>query len=240
MLAKNMNITLLAFLPLLFPVIAIPNINTINKKAYTIINSTCASTLYPDLCISSLTSPSPPPNITTTMDVVMASLNHTISTIQFNKITINKIAKNNSLTVREKTALQDCNKTADESLYELKKVKINLHNYTSKNHSANDLLTLLSAAMTNQETCIDGFSHDEASRIIRSGFLAKQFHAYKLCSNILAMVKNMTDSSKGDEIGDETESNNAGHDEWPKWLSAGNRKLLQQSTMVIPKAAIRE
>ncbi|KAG9134965.1 hypothetical protein Leryth_001230 [Lithospermum erythrorhizon] len=234
MLANNRNITLLALFATLLPMIAISHENTINKTPHNIINSTCSSTLYPDLCISSLTasSPSPKSNITTVMGVVMAALNHTIATIKLNKITIKKITLKKSLTVREKIALKDCLETADDSLDELKRVELKLQNYPSKNYSPDDVLILLSAAMTNQETCIDGFSHDKGDRKIRSFFLNEQLHTFRLCSNVLAMIKNMSNANV-DKIGGKNYSNNnnnAGH-EWPKWLSGGDRKLLQATTV---------
>lgn len=61
-------------------------------------------------------------------------------------------------------------------------------------------------------------------------------HVYKMCSNSLAMIKNMTDTDMAKEQhsanarkilekeDDETEK-------WPEWLSIGDRKLLQATTV---------
>lgn len=52
----------------------------------------------------------------------------------------------------------------------------------------------LSAAMTNQESCLDGFSHDSADKKVRETLKAGQTYVFRLCSNALAMIKNMTDT----------------------------------------------
>ncbi|CAI0470830.1 unnamed protein product [Linum tenue] len=48
--------------------------------------------------------------------------------------------------------------------------------------------------MTNQETCLDGFSHDGADRRVREKLLEGQVHVERMCSNVLAMIRNMTDA----------------------------------------------
>ena len=52
-----------------------------------------------------------------------------------------------------------------------------LHLYPTKkslSQHADDLKTLISSAITNQETCLDGFSHDGGNKRIRQALLAGQ------------------------------------------------------------------
>lgn len=59
---------------------------------------------------------------------------------------------------------------------------------------ADDMTAYLSGAMTNQESCLDGFSHDSADKKVREPLVAGQTQVFRLCSNALAMIKNMTDA----------------------------------------------
>ncbi|KAL2481951.1 Pectinesterase/pectinesterase inhibitor 3 [Abeliophyllum distichum] len=210
-------------------------------EANTVVKSTCAATLYPELCMSTIAAvPEAASSIKSSKDVLMIALNYTITTVQHNYFTIKKItAQRKSLTVREKAALHDCLEMIDDTLDELHKSDRELKNYGSKNYSFSDhvdnLLTLLSAAQTNQESCLDGFSHDGADKKVRSALLKGQMHVFRLCSNVLALIKNITDtdaqmagnrdSSVERRLGEKNEH------EWPKWLSAGDRRLLQASTV---------
>ncbi|KAJ0075866.1 hypothetical protein Patl1_33861 [Pistacia atlantica] len=88
--------------------------------------------------------------------------------------------------------------------------------------------------MTNQETCLDGFSYEDADKKVRKALLKGEVHVEKMCSNVLAMIKNMTDT----DIANEQKTSNRKLKEevvdesgWPSWLSAGDRKLLQSSTV---------
>ncbi|RVW77047.1 Pectinesterase/pectinesterase inhibitor U1 [Vitis vinifera] len=149
--------------------------------------------------------------ITKPKDVIEAVLNFTITTVQHNYFTLQHIIKTRlGLSPREKAALHDCLEMVDDTLDELHKSALDLQDYSlnkSISQQADDLITLLSAAMTNQETCIDGFSHDGADKKIRKG----------LCCWAAA-------SGGGEEA-------TATAIEWPEWLSAGDRRLLQASTV---------
>lgn len=170
-------------------------------------------------------------------DVIELSLNITITTVEHNFYKIKKLTKTQKdLTPREKTALHDCLETIDETLDELHEVEDDLEQYPNKkslSQHADDLKTLLSAAMTNQETCLDGFSHEEADKKVRKVLIGGQRMVEKMCSNVLAMIRNMTDGDmeverlrsgrKMEEIG--------GGGGWPEWLKEGDRRLLQGSVV---------
>ncbi|KAL7180575.1 hypothetical protein ACSBR1_043716 [Camellia fascicularis] len=220
--------------------------NTIESSAnHAIIKSSCSSTFYPDLCFSAIASvPGLSQKVTNQKDVIMMSLNITITAVERNYFIVEKLEKKrkNSLTGREKTALHDCLETIDDTLDELRKVELDLNMYPNKkslSQHADDLKTLMSAAMTNQETCLDGFSHDGADKRVRKVLEEGENHVEKMCSNALAMIKNMTDSDIANEVRltgrklkEEVEER-----EWPEWLSAGDRRLLQ-STAVTPDVVV--
>ncbi|KAG6389022.1 hypothetical protein SASPL_150459 [Salvia splendens] len=127
-----------------------------SPSASSVVKSTCASTLYPELCLTAVASSDA---VKSSKDVLIAVLNYTIYTVERNFFTLKKIS-------REKGSLHDCFEMVDDTLEELHESELELEDFGFKNYSlaANkeNLLTLLSAAQTNQESCLDGFSHDGA------------------------------------------------------------------------------
>ncbi|KAF7136212.1 hypothetical protein RHSIM_Rhsim08G0244800 [Rhododendron simsii] len=218
-----------------------------SSSTHSIVKSSCSSTFYPDLCYSTIANAPELGNkaISTPKDVIMMSLNATKTAVVKNYFAVKTLLKKKGLTGREKTALHDCLETIDETLDEIRKAKEDLNQYPSFNNSltrnADDLKTLLSAAITNQETCLDGFFYDKADKKVRESLMGGQLHVEKMCSNALAMIKNMTDTDIANEIAlkgrNLRENEEGGINEWPEWLSAGDRRLLQ-STTVTPNVVV--
>lgn len=214
--------------------------------SHAVLRSSCSSTLYPELCFSTIAAnPSLAAGISTQKDVIEAALNLTTLAVEHAYFNIKRIEKKRKgLTAREKVALHDCLENIDETLDELRTSYDDLKAYPSskKNISeqADDLKTLLSATITNQESCLDGFSHDKADKKVRT-VLEKSFdHVEKMCSNALAMICNMTNTdialereklAGGRKLVEERPEDLLDEDGFPKWLSAGDRRLLQASTV---------
>lgn len=212
-----------------------------SPSTHAVVKSACSTTFYPDLCYSTIANAPQLSSkaISTPKDVITLSLNITKTAVEKNYFSVKRLSKRKGLTNREKTALHDCLETIDDTLDEIKKAEDDLNEYPSYKKSlarhADDLKTLMSAAMTNQETCLDGFSYDKADKKIREALIEGQLHVEKMFSNALAMIKNMTDTdiakeialNKGRNLREEAE----GGIEWPEWLSAGDRRLLQSSTV---------
>ncbi|KAK5831159.1 Pectinesterase 3 [Gossypium arboreum] len=207
---------------------------------HAIVKSACSGTFYPDLCFSAVaTVPAgTAKKVRSQKDVIELSLNITTTAVEHNYFKIKKLLARKDLTTREKTALHDCLETIDETLDELHEAVEDLHEYPNKKsltQHADDLKTLMSAAMTNQETCLDGFSHEGADKKIREVLIDGEKYVEKMCSNALAMIKNMTDTDIANEMMLKSSNRKLKEDEsgiaWPEWLSAGDRRLLQSSSV---------
>ncbi|KAB1218275.1 Pectinesterase 3 [Morella rubra] len=211
--------------------------NEVLSASHVILKSSCSSTLYPDLCYASLaTVPGAVSKLSSQKDVIEASLNLTTKAVEHNFRAVEKLTKRKNLTKREKVALHDCLETIDETLDELHKAVEDLHEYPNKKSlslHADDLKTLISAAITNQETCLDGFSHDDADKHVREALLDGQVHVERMCSNALAMIKNMTDTDIANEnkMVNRKLMEDVDETKWPEWLSAADRRLLQSSSV---------
>ncbi|XP_031105335.1 pectinesterase-like [Ipomoea triloba] len=222
------------------------DVQPLSSEAHAIVKSSCSSTLYPVLCFSAIANGGggAGKKLSSQKDVIELSLNITIAAVEKNSAAIKKLIKaGKNLTKREKTALQDCVEMVDETLDELHAAVEDLEQYPTKKsliRHADDLKTLVSSAITNQETCLDGFSHDKADKHVREALVAGQEHVEKMCSNALAMITNMTDTdidnqknlspTNNNNRKLKENDNNDGVD-WPEWLSAGDRKLLQSSNV---------
>ncbi|KAK4493472.1 hypothetical protein RD792_006034, partial [Penstemon davidsonii] len=202
-----------------------------------VVRSTCATTLYPDLCVSTINRAAVS-TIATSKDVLLTALNYTIYTVERNYFTVKKIGtkRKSSLTAREKDALHDCLEVIDDTLDELRGTETELEEYGFRNYTLSDhkehLMALLSAAQTNQETCIDGFSHNDADKKVRDALIKGQMHVFRLVSNVLAILKNLSDTEmaqNGRRLREDFSMKDG--QEWPEWLSAGDRRLLQASTV---------
>ncbi|XP_076890436.1 pectinesterase-like [Bidens hawaiensis] len=201
-----------------------------------LIKSTCSATLYPQLCHSTL-STTPIPTNSTKKDLIQITINKAKDTIQTNLQTISHllITADATLYKRTKLALHDCLELGSETIRRIDTVINDLKAYPNKKpirRHANDLKTLMSTTITNKETCLDGLSHETPSWLLRKLVIKNQGKGGKMCSNVLAMIKSMTDS----DMVDQEEANiKMFKDEekivmWPEWLSAGDRKLLQSGT----------
>ncbi|XP_023761984.1 pectinesterase [Lactuca sativa] len=213
-----------------------PNINIESSTAHVIVKSSCSATLHPDLCYSTLSGiPEITEKITTPKDVIELAVNKTKEIVQRNYFTIKKLTVKTDLTKRQKIALHDCLEMVAETLQELNQVLAILSAYPMKKGSrrhVDGLMTLMSTTLTNQETCIDGFSHDKHDRKLRESLIAGEIHAEKLCSISLAMIKNMTDTDMANQVEiNGRKLKEEEDDEWPEWLSIGDRKLLQLGTV---------
>lgn len=211
---------------------------------HAIVRFSCSSTLYSNLCYSSIAAAGGlnSTKLTSQKDVIELSINLTTKAVEHNYFTIVRIInKRKYLTPREKTALHDCLEMIDETLDELHTAADDLNQYPNGKSlalHADDLKTLLSSAITNQETCIDGFSHEQADKNVRKALYKGQVHVERMCSNVLAMIKNMTDTDMAAmNMKERRELKEVSESNWPEWLSAGDRRLLQSST-VIPDVVV--
>ncbi|KAM6585469.1 hypothetical protein CsatB_012471 [Cannabis sativa] len=217
-----------------------------DPKTHAILKSSCSITRFPELCYSAVAAGSSK-KVSSQKDVIEASVNLTITAVEHSYFTVSKLYKTRKgLTKREKAALHDCLENIDETLDELHEVQEDLEDYPNKKsltQHADDLKTLLSSAMTNQETCLDGFSHDKADQHVREALLKGEIHIEQMCSNVLAMIKNMTDTDiatermrvtgtvNGRKLREDHDFTAVDEHGWPQWLSAADRRLLQSSSV---------
>lgn len=190
-------------------------------------HSACGGTLYPQLCVSTL-SVLPDLASKSLPELISATLYRTMYEVRLSTANCTNIEKRlGNYNTLEETAIKDCLELFDYTIAELKLALADLapKKLAVLSKNSHDLRTVLSAAMTNQYTCLDGFARSKGNirRVIKKGLHDISHHV----SNSLAMLNkvpgvNKTKSEVFPESGDMKNG-------FPAWLSWKDRKLLQVS-----------
>ncbi|TYI00359.1 hypothetical protein ES332_A11G129000v1 [Gossypium tomentosum] len=191
-----------------------------------IAHSACEGTLYPDLCVSTI-SVLPDLASKTLPELIQATLNQTMYEVRLSSANCTGIEKRiKSYSKREEAAINDCLELFDDTLEELKVALADLvPKKLAVSRNYHDLQTFLSAAMTNQYTCLDGFARSKGNvrNIIKKGLHNITHHV----SNSLVMLKKVpgVNKSKSEYFPQQGRLKNG----FPSSLSRQDRKLLQAS-----------
>ncbi|KAB2021441.1 hypothetical protein ES319_D07G139400v1 [Gossypium barbadense] len=189
-------------------------------------SSACDGTLYPELCVSTI-SVLPDLASKSLPELISATLNQTMHEVRLSSANITNIEKKlKSYNTLEEAAINDCLELFDNTMAELKVVSSGLGpKGSSVSENYHDLQTFLSAAMTNQQTCLDGFARSSGNvrSIIKKGLHNISHHV----SNSLVMLNKVpgVNKSKPEVFPGYGRVKNG----FPTWLSRRDRKLLQAS-----------
>ncbi|THU56109.1 hypothetical protein C4D60_Mb11t13790 [Musa balbisiana] len=147
----------------------------------------CDSTLYPDLCVSTL-STIPDLHAKSLPEVICASVNTTAAAVRnAAKNCTNFLHRRGYLDPRQRLAVTDCLDLFSQTLDELGAASAALAADPAAH--VDDVQTVLSAAITNQYTCLDGFAYVGRGGGYRPVIERRLYHVSHLVSNSLAMVK---------------------------------------------------
>ncbi|XP_018817989.1 pectinesterase-like [Juglans regia] len=207
----------------------IDNQHILIHKHFQVAHSTCQGTLYPDLCVSTLSS-FPDLIAKTPRQIISATVNYTISEVRTSSSNCTGIRqKLKNLDPLGKRALDDCLELFDDTLAELHATICDLFpKKSAPQNNFHNLQTFLSAAMTNQYTCLDGFAYSNGShvrKVIKNSLYSISHHL----SNALAILKKIPSVNKSEsEVYPEYGEMKDG---FPSWVSGKGRKLLQSSSV---------
>ncbi|KAL5227552.1 hypothetical protein ABZP36_015817 [Zizania latifolia] len=206
----------------------------------------CDGTLYPDLCLSTLAN-IPDLHKKPLPDVICSTVNHTKDAVTATASNCSHYLNNETLTAQDRLAISDCTELLSTTMDELQattsdltspSVATNASVSTAAKRSTMDhVMTVLSAAMTNQDTCLEGFSYKNGGKVRR--YMQPGIrHVSHMVSNSLAMAKKLHGASAA-AGGTTSESETAqrqpfmGYGQmvngFPRWVKPGDRRLLQAS-----------
>ncbi|XP_057718438.1 pectinesterase-like [Arachis stenosperma] len=190
--------------------------------------SACEGTLYRDLCVSTV-STFPDLASKSLPQTICSLLNHTVGEVTSSSYNCTGLRKGlPNLSTMEKRALDDCIALFDDTRTELATTISDLNQTTIPSRRHHDSQTLLSAAMTNLYTCLDGFAYCKGSHVRERYLQDKLFQISNHVSNSLAMLKKVPGAKKPSKSEVFPEYGKMkGH--FPTWITNKDRKLLQAS-----------
>ncbi|XP_050203683.1 pectinesterase-like [Mercurialis annua] len=184
------------------------------QKHYQVAHSACHGTLYPNLCVSTLSSL---PDLTykSLPELISSTISKTIYEVKVSASNCSRIKKKFKKLHRiDEVAIDDCLELFGETIDELSKAMSDLSSKKSVSKHVHDLQTLLSGAMTNQYTCLDGFARSKGKvrELIKKSLINISRHV----SNSLAMLKKIPGFNSSRE-----------YEVLPSWLSRKDVVQLQ-------------
>ncbi|XP_054802085.1 pectinesterase-like [Prosopis cineraria] len=197
------------------------------QKHLQVAHSTCQGTLYPHLCASTLASfPDLPSK--SVPQLICSLVNHTMYEVRSSSSNCTGLRRKlRNLSPLQQRALDDCLQLFDHTEDEFKTSIADLSQTQIDSKRYHDLQTLLSGAMTNVYTCLDGFADGDPNGKVRRTI---QDGLYRIChhvSNSLAMLKKVKGVKKPSPSEAFPESYGKMKHGFPSWLTSKDRRLLQ-------------
>ncbi|CAK9318357.1 unnamed protein product [Citrullus colocynthis] len=163
-----------------------------NSGASNFIKSKCSAATYPDLCVQSLS------NFASTIQqnprqLVQTALIVSLSRAQSARSFVWKLTKFSGLKPREHAALKDCMEEVGDTVDRLNKSVEELKRVSGSKkkdflwHISN-VETWVSAAMTDENTCSDGFAGTALNGRIKSSVRARIVDVTRVISNALSLI----------------------------------------------------
>ncbi|XP_011010937.1 PREDICTED: 21 kDa protein-like isoform X2 [Populus euphratica] len=155
------------------------------------IRTSCSTTIYPKLCYASLSIHSS--TIQTSPKLLAnAALNVTLSSAKSTSAKMSTLSQRHGLKPREVSAMEDCVEELSDAVYELKN-SIDEMSHAKKSNfrlMINDVQTWVSAALTDESTCSDGFERNAMNGNLKTAVRGRIVHLAQLTSNALALIDN--------------------------------------------------
>lgn len=175
---------------LLVPVISTPEKHTMPPKQ-DLVRTSCVHASYPNICLRTLSSYSGLAK--TPRDLAQAAVKVSLARARKASVFLSQL-KNASK--REVGALNDCIVQMGDSVDELSETLEELHHLHGGDFQwrMSNAQTWVSAALTNEDTCLDGFKEIDGN--IRSDVKKKVTNLARITSNALYLI-NLLDESRG-------------------------------------------
>jgi len=163
-----------------------------SSRASNFIKASCSATTYPALCVQSLSLYASSIN-QSPRQLIQAALSVSLDKAQSTKTFVYKLTKFKGIKPREKAAIKDCFEEIDDTLDKLVKSVKELKSMGSSKgqdyqwHISN-VQTWISAALTDENTCVDGFAGKALDGRVKNSITARFVHVERVTSNALALI----------------------------------------------------
>ncbi|OIT36387.1 PREDICTED: 21 kDa protein [Nicotiana attenuata] len=156
------------------------------------IRTSCKSTTYPNLCFSSLSSRATAIGVSPQL-LAHESLTVSVETAQSTSAMMLKLAHVQGLTPKEVGAMHDCVEELSDKVDELRKSLGEMKQLWGKDFDLkmNDIQTWVSAALTDENTCTEGFAGKVMNGKAKTVVRGKILEVAHLTSNALALINSL-------------------------------------------------
>ncbi|CAM8980500.1 unnamed protein product [Rhodiola kirilowii] len=180
------------FIVLLLPVISIPCLAAPGSATSTeFIRTSCAATSYPALCYTSLSIHA---NAIQKNPKILAHTALSVSLFTAKKTSSSILSLSNTpgLKPREVGAMKDCIEEMAESVEQMQKSLSEMDSFREAEFQMmiSDVQTWVSAALTYEDTCTDGFSGKVMNGKVKTAVRGNILKIVHLTSNALALINN--------------------------------------------------
>ncbi|CAI9295753.1 unnamed protein product [Lactuca saligna] len=171
---------------LLLSTSSISLISALDKTNVEFIRTSCSLTSYPTLCFNSLSTQSGAIQTSPKL-LAQTALSVTLDTTRTTTTAMVKLSQVHGMAPREVSAMKDCIELMSDTVYELKRSLEEMSRPGSKDFRLvmSDIETWVSSALTDEDTCSDGFVNDPKMKSVVRGKIVNIAH---LASNALALI----------------------------------------------------
>lgn len=164
--------------------VALPKTNT------EFIKTSCGATTYPKLCFDSLSTHAS--SIQTSPKLIAgAALNVTLFSTKSTCYMMLKLSQSHDLKPKEVAAMRDCLEEFSDSVYELSRSIGEMNEFKESDDFGlmiSDIQTWVSAALTDESTCMDGFEGNGMNGNLKTLVKSRIVNIAHLTSNALALI----------------------------------------------------
>ncbi|MED6176625.1 hypothetical protein PIB30_090024, partial [Stylosanthes scabra] len=159
------------------------------------IRSSCSSTTYPKLCYTSLVKHAAFIQ-TNPLLLTGTALNITLSSAKTTSAAMSTMARTRGMGSREVAAMQDCVEVLADSVQQLGKSIAEMTHLRTSNfeRTMSDVQTWVSAALTDDTTCTDGFQVTAVAGDVKTAVRGRIVEVAQLTSNALALINQLANS----------------------------------------------
>ncbi|XP_010672019.3 21 kDa protein [Beta vulgaris subsp. vulgaris] len=179
------------------PILATQRPTTITPTYTDFLKTSCKATLYPELCYNSLSTYT---NViqTSPEKLANAALSVTLTTTRTTTDMISRMSNGPGIRPSEAGALRDCLEELNDAIYELQESIMEMFHIKGSKKlglKINNIQTWVSAALTDEDTCMDGSSGGEAmDGKLKSVVRGRIVNICHLTSNSLALINDYASS----------------------------------------------
>jgi len=156
------------------------------------IRTSCKSTTYPNLCFSSLSSRSNAIGVSPQL-LAHESLSVSLETAQSTSAMMIKLSHSQGMTPREVGAMRDCVEELSDAVSGIKKSLGEMKELRGKDFDLkmSDIQTWVSAALTDEDTCTEGFAGKVMNGKVKTVVREKILEVAHMTSNALALINSL-------------------------------------------------